>query len=910
MIRGHSRWWIGLAISLVALVVAASLASDIYTAILWYESVGYEDVFWKRIGITALVRLVAGALAMAFVLLNLWAVAKEVGPVHLRRRYGNLEIAEQVPRKWIAAGIILTALLAGWWISALAFGDGAALAVAAWLRQVPWGVADPHFGRDIAFYVFTLPVLSRATEFALLAILWTLALVVAGYALIGTARIRDGRLELEDGVRLHLVVLAATLIVLLGVRLWLDRYSLVVAGNGIGGALGYTDVHVRMPIRVGLSLLCMAAASAMVYGTRLRSWFTPAVAIGVLLLGLLVPGYLLPYLVQRFQVEPNELERESQYISQNLTFTRLAFGVEDLERRMFEYRSVSLPSAESLEPIFRELPLWDRAQLQLAYNQRQSLFPYYSFADVEFDRYGPPGERRQVAISAREFISRGVPEGSRTWQSLRLNPSYVRGMGTVVSPVADRSPQGEPVFWVSDVNPVRYAASAPPELAIEQPSIFFGETMEGYAIIIPGRDGEFGGEPDVSYPDGIRLDSFLRVLAFAWRFGEENILLSGEITPESRIIFRRTVQERVREVAPFLVWGSDVYPVISQGRLVWIVEGYSVSSRFPLARPYQLEGGGAVRYIRNSAKAVVDAVSGDFRIYSTDAEEPVVATYSRIFPDLIRPVEDMPEDIRSHLRYPRLLLHTQAAILQEYHAQDVDDFYTGRDVWQLPGEATRPGAVRSYHADYTTMPLPGASEPEFLLTVPFTARERQNMTAMLYARSDPPNYGELLLLELPRDQLIPGPEQVQALVEQDPVISSRLSLLRQSGSNVDLGQTRIVPLDGSFLYVQPVFLAAEDAERQIPELEEVVLSDGEGVVMAPSVDAALAGLRGGQESEGGETTAAGRDGLADRAGWSDRALDLLLQAEDKLRTGDWAGFGSDWEELKEVLEEAPRAGSQ
>ena len=883
------------ALALLVLLVLSRVLVGFYTDLLWYREVGYTSTFWTRFRIGLGVRSVAGGLGAAVVFLNLWLVARNLGPVRVRRRYGNIEIAEQVPRRHVTGIMLAVALLGGWWLAELQFDDSAALAVISWLRGASWGLTEPVFGHDVSFYVFSLPVRLAALDYLILVTIWTVALVALGHVLVGGIRLEDNRPVLSDPARLHLAMLVATMLVLLGVRYGLGRYTLVVDGHGVGGALGYTDVRARLPAHWIMALLSVAAAGSLLYGAIRRTLMPPVIGLGGLVVAGIVIGTAYPAIVQKFQVEPNELSREAPYIRWNLEFTRQAYGLAGVERRRFPYRRQAIPARERLTPIAERFPLWDPAPLHRAYNETQSIFTYYRFPDVDYDRYGPPGDAYQVGISVREFDPDGLEPGSRTWQSLRLNPAYVRGMGAVVAPTHRTSEAADaPQLWVLNINPVTTSPAAPASLYLEQPGVFFGETMDDYVVVVPGRDSAFTGRAGVEYPGGVPLSSFLRVLAFAWRFGDETLLFSGDITRESRMVFRRSIHRRVQELAPFLTWDPDALPVIVDGRIVWLVDGYATTASFPLARADTL-GRRPIRYLRNSVKAAVDAVNGAVAFYVVDAEDPLLATYARAFPALFQPLEEMPPALRRHLRYPELALLTQAKILQQYHLERAEAFYAGQDVWQLPQEPARAG-VQPYGPLYALMPVPLENTVEYLALLPFIALGRQNMTAVLLARNDAQRYGQLTLVEFPRDQQVPGPAQVQAMIEGNPLISPELSLRRQRGSVVELGRVRVLPLDSAVLYVQPIFVSAE--ENPIPELWRVVASDGTDVRMAPTLGTAMAGL--GLPVDPPEDGDSLRPGPTQ--GWPRESLDLLDRAESRLREGDWAAYGQLMQQLRELLE--------
>jgi uncharacterized membrane protein (UPF0182 family) len=479
-------------------------------------------------------------------------------------------------------------------------------------------------------------------------------------------------------------------------------------------------------------------------------------------------------------------------------------------------------------------------------------------------------------------------------------------MGVVVSPTARATSAGEPIRWLRNIDPIEKALDAPAELELTDPGIYFGETIgeEGsgqeYIILSPPRDSAASPVTDQSLP-GIALNSFPRLLALAWRFHDKNLLFSGDLTSDSRFVFRRTLRGRLQEIAPFLVWDSDAHPIIDGGRVIWMVDGYIATPTFPLARSLTLRGVGEIRYLRNSVKATIDATTGEVTLYAVDLDDPILETYRRIFPGLIHDLELMPSSLLAHLRYPVLYLRAQAEILTEYHLDQREAFFAGQDFWQTPtagGQTSEP-----YHPLYSLMALPGESEPEFLLSTPFIARERQNMTALLVARSDPPHSGELILYELPRDQQILGPVQIAALMEQDPAISPQLALWGQAGSVVRMGRLRVVPLDSTFLFVRPVFLSPR--ETSIPELARLIVSDGRAVQMASNLRGAVEGLRADHADIGRPEEPPHRERpeySPDQEGLRIRARELLDEAERRLRAGDWEGFGVSWSALRRLLD--------
>jgi uncharacterized membrane protein (UPF0182 family) len=888
--RNPARFLITLGLTVLAALIIGRLLVGVYTDALWYGQLGYSSVFWTRWLTDLTVRFVAAALAAAIVFGNLWVVARRLGPVHVRRRYGNLEISEQIPRNVVLAGITITALLAGWWLASIKYGGGSSLNVLTALRRAEWGTVDPLFHRDLSFYTFALPAYLQLIDFLLLTALWSLILGVLGYNLVGGIRWQQNRLTIDRGARMHTVLLFATLLALIGLRFWVGRYGILLNGTGFNGGVGYKDVHARLPGERIVALLCLITAGAVVFSAIRQRW-TPAIASAVvLIIGVITLGYAYPAFIQKFRVDPNEFAFEEPYIKWNIDFTRRAYGLDKVQRQAYDYRRPNI----SGEEITRELklaPLWDSEPLKTVYNQTQVMFRYYHFHDVDKDRYGD----QQVAISVREFQPAGLPDNARTWQNIHFDPTYIRGIGAAVSPATVLT-EGEPPYWLRNINPIERAADTPPEINLSEPSVFFGESMEDFVVI---RNRTRVPVPQTAVP----LSSFARVAAYAWRFADKNLLFTGGLVGESHIVYRRPIVERARALAPFLVWDTDPYPVVYRGHIVWMIDAYTASTMYPIARRIDVEGVGNLRYLRNSVKAVVDAVSGAVTLYAYDAQDPVVRTYARIFPDLIRPASELPAELRAHVRYPVMYLREQAQVLGQYHLTTADAFYRGEDVWQLPSTGESAGSESAqFDPVYQMMRLPGDTAPSYVLTAPFIARQRRNMTALLSVQNDPDRYGQLKLFELPRNQLIAGPEVVETLVEQDAVIRPQLTLWRQSGQ-VELGRPRIMPIDSGFIYMIPLFLSAQGSP--IPELQRIIVSDGTRVAMAPALEDAVAGVFGSGRSETQPAAPTTRPSTAPvpatTTGIPRRALQLLDLAERALRAGDYAGFGRYMNELRSYL---------
>ena len=887
------------AVVLVVILILGRVVVGFYTDALWFAQAGYASVFWTRFNTFLIAKASAALFCGLFVLANLWYVTRQLGPVHVRRRYGNLEISEQIPRRLVTVGMFVASVLAGWWLAGVKFGGGLSINVLTWLHREPWGLVDPLFKKDVSFYLFALPFYYQLLDLLLLVILWSMVLSFLGYAIVGNVRVHENRLEVDHNARAHSLILAASLLVLLGARFWLGRYAVLLNGTGFNNGIGYTDVHARLPIQGALAVLSAVSGGALVFSALRRRWTPAFVAIGVMIVVGIGGGILYPDFVQKFRVDPNEFRFEEPYIKWNMQFTRIAYGLNKVQRQPYAYKRISAEPTE-LAARLHEIPVWDLEPLQTAYNQLQAFFPYYHFADVDYDRYQTPGGLQQVAISVREFLSTGLGENARTWLNLHFDKKYIRGVGAVVTPAAVRDTSGEPPLWMSNVNPIQLSADAPESLKLQDPSVFFGETTNDFAIIRPDAGLQ---APATAVP----LSNVLRVAAFSWYFGDKNLLFTGGLTNGSSIVYRRNILDRVRTLAPFVVWDEDVYPVIGNGHIIWVVDGYSSSTSFPLSRPADVERIGRTRYLHNTVKATIDAATGETRLYRYDEKDPITATYASAFPGLFTPGSRMPADLQKHVRYPALLLHEQAEMFGHYHLETADAFYRAEDVWQLPQTTDATGnASQTFRAVYQMMTLPGQQHDEYVLTAPYIARQRQNMTAMLIARNDAPHYGELLMIELPRNQLISGPMQVHAIVEQDPGISPQLSLWRQAGSDVNIGHVRVVPVGNGFLYIMPLFLSAQGSP--IPELQRIIVSDGGRVAMASTLADAVVGLYGASAPAAPSVAGAAAPATVPTAATTlvsaRRALDLLDAAERALRAGDFAAYGARINELKRFLQQA------
>ncbi|MDZ7779672.1 MAG: UPF0182 family protein [Gemmatimonadota bacterium] len=899
----------------IALLILAGLVlifgrvlAAAYVEVLWQQSAGFSSVFWRRVLWSWGTRLVAGLAVAGVVFLNLKIAAVSLGGIQIRRKFGNIEISEQLPSVYVSAASLGAAGLLGLWFGA-AVPSNLGLQIAAMLGAGSWGMADPVLGRDLSFYVFQLPVWASAVTFALVVTFLVFTLASAAYATTGALRWVRGRVDIQDLARRHLGVLVAVFLLLVALRVWLGRSLLLWDGNSaVQGIVGYADVQALLPAQQTLVVICLAAAVGVLWGTWKNRILPAAVSLLSVVLGGLLITQVYPGIVQRFQVEPNELARETPYIEHNLRFTRMGFGLHEMGRRSFGYAPESPVRVDRAMEGFTGLPVWNSNALLQTYRSLEARFPYYDFPELTIDRYQGEEGREVMAVSVREIDPSGIQDPN--WQNLHLRDLFIRGMGAVVSRAASRSQQGRPEMLISGLPPERTAgAERFPDLQMNRPEVYFGSTPQLYALLDPTGGEEAPGPlgarvPGVDFPEGIQLGSRIRTAVLAWRFQDANLFFASDLPPETRLVYRRQVRERAQAIAPFLRFPEAPYPVLADGRIVWVLEGFTGTRAFPLSSVHDFGVfGSPVNYVRNSVKVTVDAVTGAIRFHRVPVEDPLIEAYAEVFPELFEPVDEMPDALRRHIRYPRSLLNLQANVLLQYHQETAADFHGQQDVWVAAQEQSESTTPVRYGPEYGLYTFPGDSVPRFNLTTVFVPTGRPNLTGMLAGRTNENGVPELDLLDVPVADQVPGPRQIEALVEQDPGISQQFSLWRSGGSQVWTGHLHLLPVNGRMLYMEPVFLAAES--EAIPELRRFLVSDGVDIVMTEQLDEALALLTGEEtqalELEGAMPVETMLPETGETETWPDEALSLLERAEDRLRAGDWEGFGTTWEELRTFL---------
>jgi uncharacterized membrane protein (UPF0182 family) len=686
------------------------------------------------------------------------------------------------------------------------------------------------------------------------------------------------------------------------VSYWLDRFHLLYGDNGVVVGAGYTDVHLQLPVLWFLVLVAAAGALACFKNLRRRSWRLPAAAVATLVASSLLLSGFVPALFQRIYVKPNELLLETPYLQSSIALTRQAYNLHQITVTPFAVeQSLTARAIEANRATIDNIRLWDWQPLMDTYRQMQEIRTYYRFNDVDIDRYWLDGAYQAVMLSARELQGALLPANAQTWVNRHV--LFTHGNGVVMSPVTRKTGEGLPIFYSQNIPPV--ATGGP---AVTQPRIYFGEETNDYVIVK-------GSTPEFDYPNGadnvyaayegsggVPIGSLARRILFAWYFEDLNLVISSYIAGESRIMFRRAIQERARTIAPFLRLDRDPYMAIADGRLYWIQDAYTTSANFPYA---QLTTDRGISYIRNAVKIVIDAYNGTVDLYLADTADPIAATYRRIFPDLFKPLAQMPAELRKHIRYPEDLFRIQAQIYRTYHMESPAVFYNREDLWQFPRSAAEGGQVASMIPYYLVMRLPGEPQAQFFLMLPMVPSNRQNMIAWLAARCDTPDYGKLIVYEFPKDKLVYGPFQIEARINQNTEISQQLSLWNQMGSRVIRGHLIVIPIENSILYVSPLFLRAESG--QLPELKRVIAAYGDRVVMEETLGDALAALF--RETPGPRPAMpAGAASAAIERDRAHAALGHYQRALERLKAGDWTGFGAELEALRGSLEALERPG--
>jgi hypothetical protein len=924
---------------LVIIFLGAVIA--VYPNWLWFKNLDFAPVFWTmivaRFGLVAVIWFVM----IVLLAVNLF-IAQRLNPAGGQRsaaEFGGIPISGNTLDNLILAAILIVSFFIAsraseQWNMVLSF-----------LNQQPFEKTDPIFSKDIGFYVFSLPFYMIVREQLLIMLLFAGLVTViwyirdGGVQFIGEVILADNRpssmpkVKIAEKVSNHLLVLAGIMVLLVALGYHLKAYGLLYSTQGPAFGASYTDVQVRLPVFRVLMVVSVLWSLFLIYNAFRPKMKLLLISGGVWIVAILVLGNGLPILVQQVVVKPNELAKESPFIAHNIEFTRKAYNLDNIKEVDFETdEELSAEEISGHDVTIQNIRVWDERPLLQTYRQIQAIRLYYDFTNMDVDRYMIDNTYRQVMLAARELVVNQLPPQAGTWVNRHL--IYTHGYGLAMSPVNEVTSEGLPQLMIKDLPPV-----VDIDLKIDRPEIYYGEKTDQY-ILVKTSTQEFDfpkGDKNV-YTDyqgkgGVAIDSFLKRLLFAVEFQDPQILFTTYLKPESRIMFNRRIKQRVKALAPFLAYDTDPYMVVSGGRLYWIQDAYTISNMYPYSKrsknPFRSLG---LNYIRNSVKVIIDAYDGDVSFYTIDEQDPILRTYAQIYPDLFEPLAKMPADLKKHLRYPTDKFEIQVQTYARYHMQDIQVFYNQEDLWEPPDEiyGDNRQLMKPY---YIIIKLPQEDREEFLLMLPYTPAKKDNMIAWLAARSDLPNYGNLIVYKLPKEKLVYGPMQIEARIDQQTEISRELSLWGQRGSRVIRGNLLAIPMSNAFIYVEPIYLEAkQEAQRPVPvpqsqsgvkpqtqqaarparkgstttaslpELKRVIVVLGNRVVMEKRLDMALNRVLLGEIVRRKETSPL----MSEPDAVSDigvQALKYYNKAKNYLRQGDWAGFGRELEKLENILKQ-------
>ncbi|MCG2721582.1 MAG: UPF0182 family protein [Thermodesulfovibrionales bacterium] len=866
----------------------------VYTDWLFFSELDYHSIFVKILSTQLLLGFTFGLFSLVFIMINLFfANRAHFAPIELFFG-GQTQISLNIAMlaKWVKPITAILGILSGLYIGLI--GSSLWNEFLLFQNRLSVGMSDPFFNQDVGFYLFAVPWLEIIRNLITLLIFITLLLVLINYFLRGGITLQEKNISIDKRVRIHASFLGGLFIINIAFGLYLDQFQLLLSPQGIIFGAGYADVHARMYVLRGLIFLTVLSGVLFIAGAFRGSRKIMFAPLGLTALVYVIGLLIYPALLQSLKVTPNELALERPFIENHIRFTRFGYDLDRITVSPFDV-SYNLTSndLEKNNATIKNIRLWDDAPTQRTYSQLQQIRTYYSFKDVDNDRYRINGEYMQVMLSPRELSSNDLP--SRSWINEKL--VFTHGFGISMGPVSRISKEGLPEFIIKDIPPVSSS-----DITVTRPEIYFGELSSDY-IVIKTKVPEFNyptseGNVYTSYEGkgGVELSSLLKKAAFAVKFQTEKLLLSSDITPASRILFYRNIIERARKIAPFLLYDQDPYIVVADdGRLLWIIDAYTTSNRVPYSNPLNNK----INYIRNSVKVVVDAYNGTVQFYISDPDDVIMKVYNAMFPKLFFPLSAMDDDLRKHIRYPREFIQIQAKMFSTYHMTDPKVFYNKEDLWEIPSYGEEP--IEPY---YTIMKLPAEKKEEYILLLPYTPSKRDNLAAWIAGRCDEPHYGNLIVYTFPRDRLVFGPRQIDARIDQDSYISQQLTLWGQRGSQVIRGSLLIIPIETSLLYVQPLYLAAED-KGGLPELRRVILAFENNVVMEENLELGLQQLFGGRiasslraKETGGEKTSL--DQLAKEAAQTYERLNELI------RQGNWAGYGEELKKLGQILQKMTR----
>jgi len=899
--------------AIVAVLMLARWGANLYTDWLWFESLKYQSTFLTIILSELGLKIAVGIAIFILLFINLLPtrsrIMKAANTSRVIEDEDNVISMYRAPfSKYAKSGPImavylLISLVMAFFVGSAVAGDWVVLQK--FLHPTPFNIIDPIFGKDIGFYVFQLPFY----EFLYRLFVWALFLiafwVAAAYFVAESIGGGQGKGFLKsDAARYHLSALAAVYFLARAFGYQLDQYNLLHSAGGIVYGPTYTDIHANLLAYKILFWVSIVIAIIILVNIFMKRFRLVMYSIATMVIISVLVGGIYPIIIQKIVVVPNELNKETPYIENSIRFTRMAYNLDEVDKKEFPAgRTLTADDIRNNMDTVENIRLWDYRPLQSTYSQIQEMRTYYELKSIDVDRYIINGVYRQLMLSPRELNQEQLPDNAKTWVNQRLK--YTHGYGIVASPVNQVTTEGLPQLMIKDIPPVTGS-----DVKVERPEIYFGESTDNY-VIVNAREEEF------DYPsgdvnaysmyqgnNGVKVGSLLKRALFALSLGDYKLLLSSEVTSDSQVLYYRNINQRVPKIASFLKYDADPYMVIEGGKLYWIWDAYTTTNMYPYAEPFE----GGLNYIRNSVKVVVDAYSGVVDYYISDDSDPLIKTYSSIFPGMFKPLGDMPAGLRNHIRYPSDMFMVQANKYLNYHMEDPVVFYNKEDQWNLPAEMIS-GNKQNMEPYYTIVKLPGESKSEYIQILPFTPHKKINMISWLAGRSDGENYGKLLLYEFPKQELVYGPQQIEARIDQDSYISQQITLWSQKGSAVNRGNLLVIPIKDSLLYVEPLYLQSE--QSKMPELRRVIVAHGDKIVMEPTLEEALNKIFGkgsavqeiqqpqGQEPQPGTT-------IDSVKGLAAEASRIYEEGQSKIKAGDWAGYGESTKKLKEILDQLSR----
>tara|TARA_Y100001970_G_scaffold53789_1_gene68183 strand:+ start:9 stop:2822 length:2814 start_codon:yes stop_codon:yes gene_type:complete len=900
----------GLSFLIFVGIIGFSLARGIatfFTNYLWFDSIDLNSVWIKilitRIGLVAALSL----LAFAFIFINLRLATRATPVMDIFEAFDSEDPLARF-RNWVSerfARFRLTGAIA----LSLFLGAGASSLweqVLLFLNKEEFNITDPVFGYDVSSYVYGLPLYRLFISWGFQLVIITSLIIVLYFIATGAMQLRPGRLpDVSSGGKAHLSVLLAFIALLKAAAYRLDALELLYSPRGKVFGASFTDVKAHLPALNLLVLISIFGAILLLVNIRRRGWLLPSTAIGLWLAVSVIVGGIVPAAIQRFRVLPDELNKELPYVAEHINYTRIAYGLDEIEERAFE-ASADLTQSDISDnsQTVDNIRLWDPTVLAETYSQLQEIRAYYALKEVDVDRYVIDGKLTQVMVSARELDQTNLP--AEGWVNQRLQ--YTHGFGVVFSPANAVANQGQPDFYVKGVP----ASTSVSELTIDQPRIYFGESAESSEYVVVNSlqeevdyplstEGQSVAYTNYSGDGGVSIGSFFKRLGFALRYSELNLLISNQLSDTSKLIMERNVISRVKKAAPFLYTDNDPYLALIDGQLFWIIDMYTVSDRYPYAQPADTgrinERSGLPRnfnYIRNSVKAVVNAYDGTINFYIFDEEDPLIKSYSKIFPAMFDSKSEMSENLLAHIRYPEDLFTVQSDMYRDYHMIDPRVFYADEDPWVIPTDSSTTPRVATLRGEFTEigfkpmlpyyllMALPGEQDLSYLIFQPFNPENRPNMQSFLVADADPENYGQLIDFRLPKGEFVDGPSQVATRINQDPDISQIFTLLDQQGSSVIKGNLFVVPINQSVLYYQPIYLQGE--QNPLPEFKFVVVVFQDRILMAETLAEALEGVFGDINID--TSSIEEEDPDANPIDLLNKANSAFKQAQDELKNGN------------------------